>query len=344
MNKVTMPPLISVVIATYNSDRTLEQCLSSVKNQDYPLEKIQLIIADGGSSDKTIIIAKKFNVTLINVPKEKQNAEYNKAYGLQYATGEYILFIDYDNILPHKNWIKKMLQPLLIHEDLVAVEPLRYRYDPSFTLLDRYFALFGVNDPVPYYLGKADRMDYIHNEYNLLGSAKNKGDYYLVTFDRNNPRNIPTLGANGFLIRKNILKKAQIKPGKYFHIDINVDLIKLGYTKYAFIKDDIIHLTNNNFVSFLRRRVKFINQYDINKVSARRYSVYYPNEKQDKNKIVLFIIYSLTFIKPLFDSIKGWLKIHDPAWFIHPFMCITVVLLYGLTIIKTSLKKFDTII
>jgi len=329
-------PRISVIIATFNSGRTLDRCLTSLRTQNYPQQQVELIIADGGSTDRTPAIAKKYKAKIIKVPKEKQNAEYNKGYGLQYTNGEYILFIDHDNILFHKNWLKKMLRPLLLYKDLVAVEPLRYHYDPSLTLLNRYFALYGVNDPVPYYLGKADRMDYIHDRYNLLGKSEDKGDYYLVEFDKNKPKHLPTLGANGFLIRKKFLNKAQTAPEKYFHIDINVDLVKLGFTKYAFIKDDIIHLTNSSLISFLKRRVQFVNQYYMENLALRRYSVYEP---EDRWRLIIFIFYAVTLVKPIVDSVRGWRKVKDAAWFIHPFMCFVVVLLYGLAILKASLKN-----
>lgn len=329
-------PKISAVMATFNSGRTLDRCLASLRNQNYPQNRIELIIGDGGSTDKTLEIAKKYNAKVVSVSEKKQNAEYNKAFAIQYATGEYVLCIDHDNILPHEDWLQKMLKPLFENKDLVATEPLRYHYNPSFTPLDRYFALFGVNDPVPYYLGKADRMDYFHNKYNLLGKAEDKGDYYFVTFDKNNPKFIPTLGANGFLIRKKFLDRAQITPGKYFHIDVNVDLVKLGHNKYAFIKDSIVHLTNSSLISFLKRRVQFVDQFYVNNQNLRRYSVYYP---EDKWRLLLFIIYAVTIIRPLFDSIRGFLKVRDLAWFIHPLMCFTVVCLYGYAVVKRTLKK-----
>ena len=327
---------ISVVIATFNSERTLDKTLSSIRAQNYPQANIELILADGGSVDSTKEIGKKYGAKIISVPSLNQSAEYNKGYGLQYATGEYILCVDHDNILPHKEWLNRMLQPHLENQDVVASETLRYRYDKNLTALDRYFALFGVNDPVPYYLGKADRLDYIHDKYNLIGNASDCGDYYLVDFDQTNPRRIPTLGANGFLIKKKYFEKSNHKPEQYFHIDINVDLVKQGYTKYAFIKDDIIHLTNSKFLNFLKRRKQFMDQYYLKNFSARRYSVFYP---EDSVKLAIFIIYTITFIKPLFDSIRGWMKIKDNAWFIHPFMCWVMLYIYGLSTIKGFIRK-----
>lgn len=329
-------PKVSIVIATYNSGRTMEKCLSSVRSQNYPQEQIELIVADGGSTDSTRKIAKKFKARVINIPKNKQSAEFNKAFGIGQSTGEYILCIDHDNILPHNRWIERMLEPHLEHPRVVATEPLRYHYDKKLTLLDRYFALFGVNDPLPYYLGKADKTDYIHNGYNLLGEATDKGRYYLVKFDEKNPKRIPTLGANGFLIKRRFFLKSNHLPGTYFHIDINVDLVSQGCVTYAFIKDDIIHLTNSKLLNFLMRRKHFLNQYYMHNFQARRYSVFY---KEDLPKLMLFIIYAVTIIKPLFDSLRGFVKKPDVAWFLHPVMCLVIVIMYGYTFTKGALRK-----
>ena len=329
-------PTISVVIATYNSERTIKACLDSLAKQDFPQKNLQLIISDGGSTDRTVAIAKKPQAQIVFPPKNRQGAEYNKGYGFQFATGTFILCIDHDNILPHNRWLSKMLAPLLAHHEVVASEPLRYHYDPHLTLLDRYFALFGANDPVPYYLGKADRMDYIHNNYNLLGKSSDQGAYYLVQFDKKQPSRIPTLGANGFLIRRSFFIKSDHKPGHYYHIDINVDLVSQGYTHYAFIKDDITHLTNSSFFSFIDRRKHFVEKYYIEDFSMRRYSVY---QSEDRIKLTWYIFYSITIIRPLIDSMRGYLIIHDIAWFIHPFMCLAMLYIYGLTTIKNVLKK-----
>jgi len=332
---VSILPKISILIATYNSDRTLKQCLESVSNQDYPNSLIQLIIADGGSTDTTLQITKQFGAEIITVPKDKQSAEYNKGYGAQYATSEFILFIDHDNILPHASWLTKMIQPHLQNSDLVAVEPLRYAYRKEHSLLDRYFALFGVNDPVPFYLHKADRLSYIYDDYNLLGSSHQENGYVIVTFDQKNPERIPTLGANGFLIRKRFFDVADKSPEHYFHIDINVDIIKKGHTKYAFINDEIIHLTNNKLFNFLKRRKYFVDHYYVKESRNRRYSVYM---KEDFWSLILYIIFTLTLVRPLWDSIRGWYKIRDIAWFIHPFMCFAFLYIYSSSILHNWLE------
>src|SRR3989304_4834253 len=53
-------PTVSILIPTLNASSVLGNCLESIKKQNYPAEKIEIIVADGGSSDGTVEIAKKY--------------------------------------------------------------------------------------------------------------------------------------------------------------------------------------------------------------------------------------------------------------------------------------------
>lgn len=328
-------PTVSVVIATYNAEKTISRVLDSIRSQDYPQILVDVTIVDGGSKDRTLEIAKTYHTAVISVDPKKQNAEYNKSIGVARASGELLFLVDHDNVLPHKLLLRRMVQPLLDHPDVVGAETLRYHYDPNASLLDRYFALFGAGDPLAWYLGKADRLSFLYDRYNLAGQARDMGAYYLVTFS---PNRIPTLGANGFIIRRLLLMKhAQVDPQHFYHIDVNVDLIRKGYNTYAFIKDSILHLTGyNNILNFLRRRMLFMEQFymsetRIMKKKNRRYSVY---ESKDTKKLLWFILISLTWVVPFIDSIRGYKKIKDIAWFLHPMLCFFLVILYSSVMIK----------
>lgn len=328
-------PTVSVVIATFNAEKTLPRVLDSIRAQDYPPGLVDLIIVDGGSQDRTLKIAKKYTQSIISVDPAKQNAEYNKCIGIHKAKGELLFLVDHDNVLPTAFVLRHMVQPILDYPDVVGVETLRYHYDPNASLLDRYFALFGAGDPLAWYLGKADRLSFLFDRYNLAGQARDMGAYYLVTFS---PDRIPTLGANGFIIRRSLLMKyAKVDPQHFYHIDVNVDLIRKGFNTFAFTKDSILHLSGyKNLWSFLARRKLFLEQFHLSSDGMtarpeRRYSVFEP---KDKWKLFWFVCISLTIIIPLADSIRGFRKIHDPAWFLHPFLCFVLVVLYGWIIMK----------
>ncbi|MFZ5845215.1 MAG: glycosyltransferase [Patescibacteria group bacterium] len=332
---------ISIVIATYNSSRTIKRCLQSISAQIYPQNKIEIIVADGGSTDDTLEIARQFGAKIISVDPHKQNAEYNKSIGIQEARNEILLMLDHDNVLPHSRWLTNLVQPLLAHQDVIGVETLRYHYDPTTTILDRYFALFGAGDPLVWYLGRADRLSYIYDHYTLAGTATDYGSYYLVRFS---PDFIPTVGANGFLVRRKILMKyAQAAPGKYFDIDVNADLIRNGFNTYAFVKDSVLHLTGyGNVWNFLKRRMLFLSQYRFGGkgLALKKVRRYGGLSSKDFLRLAWAVLVCLTFVIPLYHSFCGWRKIHDKAWFLHPILCFGFVVIYSWVIIRHQFRVY----
>ncbi|MBP3831623.1 MAG: glycosyltransferase [Clostridia bacterium] len=92
-------PKISIIVPVYNVEKYIDKCLKSLVNQT--LQDIEIIIVNDGSLDKSVEIIKKYvkeNPTKINY-YEKENGGLSSArnYGLEYATGEYIAFLDSDD-------------------------------------------------------------------------------------------------------------------------------------------------------------------------------------------------------------------------------------------------------
>src|SRR3989344_1808133 len=97
-------PLISVVIPTYNSKATLGKVLYAIKRQSYPQDKIEILVVDGGSIDKTLDIAKSYNTKVLLNSKILQ--VYAKHIGYIKAKGKYIVHLDSDEVLVNKNSLK----------------------------------------------------------------------------------------------------------------------------------------------------------------------------------------------------------------------------------------------
>lgn len=326
---------VTTITVTYNSERTLRQCLQSIVGQDYPEELLEVLVVDGGSRDNTLNIAKSLGARIIH--EDTGSPEGAKSIGLSNARNQLIAFIASDNILPHKNWMKIMVEPFDQDEKIIATQPLRYAYRCQDTPLNRYFALFGVNDPVPYYLDKRDRLSWMEDEWSLPAIARDMGNYYRVRFT---PANMPTLGDNGFIIRKEILMKARCSPEEYFHIDVNYDLVKLGFDTYGIVKTDILHVTGERFFNFFRKRMRYMEELYLRDSSRRRYKIYKPAERW---KLIKYIVYSLTLVEPTFRSIKGYLRIRDWAWFLHPLMCWIMMVVYGYVTVKwqvAAIRRF----
>ena len=327
---------MSVVIATYNSGKTLGKCLSRVRSQNYPQSKIEILLGDGGSTDNTFEIAKKYKARIIKIPANKQNAEYNRGTAFNKAKNDLVLILDHDNFMTTKNYLRELVLPLVENPEIVASESCYYHYSKKYSLLDRYYALFGTIEPVPFYFGKADKLMWTSKKWNLHGKSTDCGKYYLVEFE-DNPKIFPTIGTNGCLMRRKlVVRNADVRPDHHFPIDVMVDVVKSGHNKFAFVKNSLIHLTGTRGVlTFLKRRVMFVEKYHFADGPQRRYSVYMPG---DQWNLVKFIFYSLTFIKPTYDALVGYIKIPDPAWFVHPLMCFGITFSYGWGTIKSIFK------
>jgi len=327
-------PTISVVTATYNSAKTLGKCLQAVREQEYPQEKIEIILGDGGSTDSTLEIGKEYGTRVINIPKDKQHAEYNRGVAFNEAVNELVLILDHDNYMPYKTWLKDMVAPLLENPEMVATETAYYDYNPSYGIVDRYLVLLAVTEPLPYYLGKADRLPQTAKKWINLGKSYDKGNYYLVEFEKD-PRRIPSIGTNACLMRREVvLNNADVRPEHHYPIDVMVDVIMSGHNQFGFVKNSIIHLTNSGgFVTYLKRRLMFAEKYHFLDHSKRRWSVVM---KGDEWGVIKYVFFSLTLVKPTFDAILGYLQIPDVAWFLNPFICFATTIIYAFMVIKNT--------
>lgn len=83
--------LVSIIIPTKNSARTIQACLESCKDQTY--QNIEIIVVDNFSTDGTFEIAKKYTD---NVFQQWPERTAQKNYGIEKAQGEYLLIIDGD--------------------------------------------------------------------------------------------------------------------------------------------------------------------------------------------------------------------------------------------------------
>ena len=327
-------PFISILMPTLNSGKKIKTCLDSIAKQEYPRDKIEVIIVDGGSKDNTLEIAKNYSFVKIFETK-LSGPEAGRAISLKKSKGEFIAIIDSDNFLPNKKWLQEMIAPLLEDKSIIGSQTLHYAHIKKESLLNRYFALFGVNDPVVYYLGKADRMPYFDEKWHGPGIAVDKGTYFKVEF-RN--KEIPTMGSNGVVFRRKIYQKGKIDIDNCFHIDVIQDIVNLGYTHFAIVKNKIIHSTAITLFGLIKKRIRYLEMYYAKGFKKRRYFVFNSRSFKDRINLLKFVFFTVTFIEPLSQSIRGFLKIHDLAWFFHPLICWLFLITYSISFFFSFLK------
>ena len=113
--------MISVIVPIYNSEKHLEQCISSIVKQSF--SNIEILLIDDGSVDQSIEICRKFAVLDSRIKyyhKENGGAASARNYGISKATGDYIAFVDSDDFIGSD--YLKILAEQTVSEDYTIIQ------------------------------------------------------------------------------------------------------------------------------------------------------------------------------------------------------------------------------
>ncbi|MCU7550932.1 glycosyltransferase family 2 protein [Chitinophagaceae bacterium LB-8] len=224
---------VSVIIVNYNVKHFLEQCLYSL--QKGTLQNIQVIVVDNQSSDGSIeYLQPKF--PKVQFLQAGANLGFAKACnkGLQYATGNYILFLNPDTIIA-EDTIEKCLHFFLKHSDAGALgvrmldgsgnflkESKRAFPAPTTSL----FKLFGLSA--------------------LFPKSKIFSRYYLGHLDAHQNHKVDVLAGAFMMVRKDVLEKVGSFDETFFMYGEDIDLSyriqeEGGFQNYYLAETEIIH-------------------------------------------------------------------------------------------------------
>ncbi|MDP3987952.1 MAG: glycosyltransferase family 2 protein [Candidatus Levybacteria bacterium] len=103
-----MKILVSVIVPVYNEEKYLDSCLGSLENQTYKDKEI--IVVDDGSKDKSLLIAKKHKIRLLETAHKGPGNARN--IGASKAKGEILIFADADMYF-YKDYIVNLIKPIV---------------------------------------------------------------------------------------------------------------------------------------------------------------------------------------------------------------------------------------
>lgn len=118
--------LISVIMPAYNSEKTIKKAIESILNQTF--KDFELIIIDDGSLDETLNIIKDYSIKDDRIIFETINnsgSAYARNVGLENANGNYISFVDSDDIV-EKEFLQTLYNVAIIHN--VDIVSANYKY------------------------------------------------------------------------------------------------------------------------------------------------------------------------------------------------------------------------
>jgi len=113
-------PLISIVVVNYNGAAFIEDCVNSVQNANYPLDRMQIIVVDNGSSDHSLEILNQYKPGIRVIENAVNNCCLANNIGIRESTGEFIVFLDND-VRVDKDWLHGLLKVMKTRTDAGAV-------------------------------------------------------------------------------------------------------------------------------------------------------------------------------------------------------------------------------
>ena len=317
-------PLISIIIATYNSSHILPKALDALKEQSYPSDRIEIIAVDGGSSDNTRTIAEAYGCRVVyNYKKHPVSANI---IGMNVAKGKYLVTLDHDEILTNKESLLIRIQALIDNPSCKIAMCSGYKRPSDYPGLNQYISEFGDPFSLFYYRCSKDYKHFLDHVKKYASSFHEKKQYYIATL-----QNI-----DHFIVELCCL--ATVIDLEYFSAtgDLLTDPVKMVHLFYdEFYKsnkidfiitknDPLLHYSADSLSAYLPKlKWRIIN------------NVHYPARAEQgaqgrtqyssiRYKKYIFPFYSVSIVLPILDSLYLFITRKNAAYLLHPFLCLYV--------------------
>lgn len=341
--KPSKRPLVTIVILTKNSAKTLPLVLNSIQKQTLPQNKIEVLIIDGMSKDETRSVAREFNIKVLDNPKI--GFIPGKYLGFMKAQGKYLMYLDSDEELENPNSLSIKISAFAFNSHIKAVLSSGYKNPSNYPFINRYINEFG--DPFSFFIYKSTK-DYRLFLKELIRKYKRDDENKNFTvFDFSSVKPLPlielvamacTIDLNFFRSEFPALKTNQnLIPHLFYLLNTRPTLVAI--TK----NDPIIHYSADTFSRYLRKiawriRNNIFNKETTGESGFEGRDKFQPRIYQFKR--FLFIPYSLSLIFPLIDSLYLFISRKDATFFIHPILCIytscLIIYYYLLKLLKVN--------
>lgn len=321
--------LITIIMPAYNSERTLEKSLKSIRSQIISQDQIQILIVDGGSTDKTLETAAKYNAEVLY--NERRLPEFAKQQGMMAAKGKYGIFIDSDEAFTNKRSLSSRLALLEKYpavKNLVSTGQVCQKGENGVT---RYANFIG--DPFSNFV-------YRYNGYNRIEDLtrqyhhKDIGAGFLLDF--NNSSFLPLFDALGNMFEIDAARKiyARHQEDQSFAANIFSNMVQETGQAIVMKNDFICHragLTKDAYLSKLKWRVKN-NLFQTEGVGFAQRS---RKETGLQKRKLLFIPYCALIFPVLMDTVRLTLKNRDSCFLNHFWYTeYTFIMIVGYVLLK----------
>lgn len=309
-------PGISIILPVYNEERNLPVLLDSLCAQDYPLEHVEVLVADGGSTDGTFTVldvyCNRLNIHLLSNPR--RDCHFGKQIAIQAAVNDLLVFLDADNEIASSDWLSSNIRNFLEMEKAytpLIAESLYPASTNDSMLCNHLMSNLYIGDPLSFYFAPKPV---------LLEKRQAASVYQMAP-------GWPT-GANGFFVRKSLME--QIPPPNEWFAESDYFAYVASQSPLYILRvrgTGVYHHYVQDWRSYFRKRLKIGCKFFTRKAAGDSGSWI---ENSGMLKSLLWALYLGTFVLPfiesLFRAIRGknrlWL-VHAPAGFLSVLAYLT---------------------
>ncbi len=330
-----------------NSEKTIEKSLISIRKQDFNQKLVEILVVDGGSTDRTKAIARKYGCRVI--PNPRVQPECAKHEGILHARGHFAVFLDSDEVWKYSDALQKRAKVFENTPDVKFIMSGGYQKPPRFSSINDYIMNYA--DPFSHFMYGISSHEgaFLKSIVRKYGVTREFTDYCVLQFDRKAALPLVDISA-GNTINLDALKTEHAK------IIRNVNVVPLafnlmtGKSRLAAIlkKDAVIHYSADSFRKYLNKiRWRIV----INIHYTDKVGVGYTNRETFQPlwfrlKKFLFLPYAFTLVLPFLSGL--WFSIirRKPVLMLHLpltlYTAVTIVYQYVLNVlgIKPVLKSY----
>ncbi len=133
-------PFVSVIVPVRNEERFIADCLTNLLNQDYPQDRLKLIVVDNNSTDRSRTIIRQFPVQYVF--EKRKGVSKARNTGARVARGDLLAFVDGDCVAP-RDWISRLVTALWDQSADACIGTCVFPQGGSF--VEDYLALRGID-------------------------------------------------------------------------------------------------------------------------------------------------------------------------------------------------------
>jgi glycosyltransferase involved in cell wall biosynthesis len=299
-------PGFTILMPTFDSEPRIRRCLESIRRQDYPQDRVQILVADGGSTDRTREIAEGYGAAIVDNPLKL--AEEGLRAGMSHVEREHVVIFADDNEFAEDSWLSTV-EAIFEAEEGLSAFFCRLGASDDDPSINKYYALVE-SEPLNFYMNRNLK------KYVDSSCSRSVGGVHYRAFDVQ-PLKPLVWGANGLTFRTEAIKDIWDTDEYLGDTDAFQMMVEAGDNRVAYTRElCVYHHHVNGLWSWRKKWGRNFQQHFLSNVDTRNLNwLFVPHFTA---RLVAWTLYSLIPVVSIPLAMVRALRDKDWHWLYHP--------------------------